>query len=47
MNIDQSLDSVDDNKFVRPFFLIRPQTVLMLPNEIGKLIEINLIEKRK
>ncbi len=34
--INPSLISVDENKHVRPYFLIRPQTVLMLPNETGK-----------
>jgi hypothetical protein len=31
----QLLDLVNDNKLVRPYFLIRPQTLLMLPNETG------------
>jgi hypothetical protein len=44
-NINQSLDSIDDNKLVRPYFLIRPQTILLLPNETGKFIEIDPIEK--
>ena len=32
----QSFDSNEENKHVRPYFLIRPQSVLVLPNEIGK-----------
>jgi hypothetical protein len=37
--INPSLINVDENKHVRPYFLIRPQTVLMLPNETGKFNE--------
>jgi len=37
--INPSLINVDENKHVRPYFLIRPQTVLMLPNETGKFHE--------
>ena len=33
----QSIDPNEENKHVRPYFLIRPQSVLVLPNEIGKL----------
>jgi hypothetical protein len=36
-----------ENKFVRPYFLIHPQTVLMLPNETGKLIEIYSRDKNR
>lgn len=31
-----NINSIDDNKLVRPYFLIRPQTLLVLPNEIAK-----------
>ncbi len=31
-----SFDPNEDNKLVRPYFLIKPQSVLVLPNEIGK-----------
>ena len=34
-----SSDSNEENKIVRPYFLIKPQSVLVLPNEIGKHIE--------
>jgi hypothetical protein len=27
----------DNNKLIRPYFLIKPQSVLLIPNEIGKL----------
>lgn len=30
------MNSYDDNKLVRPYFLIRPQTLLLLPNETAK-----------
>ena len=30
-----SFDTNEETKHVRPYFLIRPQTVLVLPNEIG------------
>ncbi|CAF2779310.1 unnamed protein product [Rotaria sp. Silwood2] len=35
-NINQSVNIVDENKLVRPYFLIKPQTVLVLPNESAK-----------
>ncbi|CAF1176092.1 unnamed protein product [Rotaria sordida] len=35
-NINQSIDFLDENKLVRPYFLIKPQTILMLPNETAK-----------
>ncbi|CAF3391869.1 unnamed protein product [Rotaria sp. Silwood1] len=35
-NINQSVGFVDENKLVRPYFLIKPQTALVLPNEIAK-----------
>ncbi|CAF3310005.1 unnamed protein product [Rotaria socialis] len=31
-----SFDTNEENKLVRPYFLIRPQSVLLLPNEIAK-----------
>ena len=31
----QSFNTNDDTKHVRPYFLIKPQSVLVLPNEIG------------
>lgn len=31
-----SSDVNEENKIVRPYFLIKPQSVLVLPNEIGK-----------
>jgi hypothetical protein len=39
---NQSSNLLDDNKLVRPYFLIRPQSVLMLPNETGKRMKINI-----
>ena len=39
---NQSSNLLDDNKLVRPYFLIRPQSVLMLPNETGKSMKINI-----
>lgn len=36
-----SHDPEEENKHVRPYFLIRPQATLLLPNEIGILIETN------
>ncbi len=45
ISFNPSLNAIDDNKLVRPYFLIRPQTVLMLPNEIGKLIERDFYER--
>jgi hypothetical protein len=38
-----SFDANEDNKLVRPYFLIKPQSVLVLPNEIGKLTKIIVI----
>lgn len=31
-----SSDVNEESKIVRPYFLIKPQSVLVLPNEIGK-----------
>ncbi|CAF3302384.1 unnamed protein product [Rotaria socialis] len=33
----QSVDLADENKRIRPYFLIKPQSLLMLPNETAKL----------
>ncbi|CAF5168837.1 unnamed protein product, partial [Rotaria magnacalcarata] len=33
----RSADFADENKFIRPYFLIKPQSLLMLPNETAKL----------
>ena len=44
---DQSWNFIDENKSVRPYFLIRPQTVLMVPNETGNFADIKSIERMK
>ena len=33
-----SLHTQEETKFVRPYFLIRPQSVLLLPNETGSIL---------
>jgi len=38
-----SFDANEDNKLVRPYFLIKPQSVLVLSNEIGKLTKMIII----
>jgi len=35
-----SIDTDEESKLVRPYFLIRPQSVLVLPNESGRLTKI-------
>ncbi|CAF1333463.1 unnamed protein product [Adineta steineri] len=35
-DIYSSLINDDENKYIRPYFLIKPQTVLVLPNETAK-----------
>lgn len=35
-DINKAVNSVDENKLSRPYFLIKPQSILMLPNETGK-----------
>ena len=47
IDVYRSLDTTNENKFVRPYFLIRPQSVLMLPNETGKFVRTNLLLKLK
>jgi hypothetical protein len=41
--LSQTFDANEENKHVRPYFLIRPQAVLVLPNEIGKLFYTFLV----
>jgi len=38
-----SIDTDEESKHVRPYFLIRPQSVLVLPNESGRLTKIILL----
>ena len=45
--VNGSIISADnDSKFIRPYFLIQPQTVLLLPNETGKLNLSNIINQK-
>lgn len=44
--LNQSWNSIDENRSVRPYFLIRPQTVLMLPNETGNINDIKPINRK-